>query len=219
MDRISLGRLDSQGLVGAVLNMLVIGLTGGIGSGKSAVADLFAKLHVPIVDTDLIARRLVAPGETALQEIVEAFGPEVLQANGELDRGKLAQISFVDDSSRKRLESILHPRIRQAMRAQLQASQGDYAIAVIPLLAEKAMQDEVDRVLVVDCPEALQVARVKQRDGRSDEQIKAIMLSQVSRQQRLALADDVIENTGSLQQLESLVVQLHHKYQRLSSAH
>lgn len=197
--------------------MLVVGLTGGIGSGKSTVADLFAGLGVPVIDTDIIARELVAPGQPALQQIVEQFGDDILLESGELDRGQLAEITFHDSRQRHTLESILHPPIRQEMQRQLEAQQAPYALVIIPLLAETGQTDQVDRVLVVDCPEQQQITRVQARDQRPPQQIRAIIDSQVSRQQRLDIADDVILNNGDLHELEQQVLQLHHKYQSADS--
>lgn len=198
--------------------MLVIGLTGGIGSGKSTVSDLFRKLGVAIIDTDIIARDLVQPGEDALHEIIHTFGSSILQTDGQLDRKQLGQITFSDTSSRKQLEAILHPRIRQAMLAQLNAVTGPYAIVVIPLLFESAQQSTVDRILVVDCDENTQIQRVKKRDQRSEQQIKNIIQSQTSRKNRLAHADDVIVNNDSHEELAQQVAQLHQKYLKLSAS-
>jgi dephospho-CoA kinase len=197
--------------------MLVVGLTGGIGSGKTTVANLFAELGVPIIDTDLIARQLVEPGKPALADIVRQFGDEILQADGELDRSRLADISFRDKALRLRLEAILHPAIRQEMLRQLENLQAAYAIVVIPLLVETGQSQGLDRVLLVDCPEAEQITRVSKRDGRPLQQIQAILQSQATRQQRQAIADDVILNGGSLDDLRQQVRQLDHKYRNLTS--
>jgi dephospho-CoA kinase len=197
--------------------MLVVGLTGGIGSGKTTVANLFAELGVPIIDTDLIARQLVEPGKPALADIVRQFGDEILQADGELDRSRLADISFRDKALRLRLEAILHPAIRQEMLRQLKNLQAAYAIVVIPLLVETGQSQGLDRVLLVDCPEAEQITRVSKRDGRPLQQIQAILQSQATRQQRQAIADDVILNGGSLDDLRQQVRQLDHKYRNLTS--
>lgn len=197
--------------------MLVVGLTGGIGSGKTTVANLFAELGVPIIDTDLIARQLVEPGKPALAAIVRQFGDDILQANGELDRSRLADITFQDQAQRLRLEAILHPAIRQEMLRQLADLQTAYTIVVIPLLVETGQSQGLDRVLLVDCPEAEQIARVTKRDARPVQQIQAIMQSQATRQQRQAIADDVILNAGTLDDLRQQVKQLDHKYRALSS--
>ncbi len=196
--------------------MLVVGLTGGIGSGKSAVSRLFEDYGVPVIDADHVAREVVEPGSPALDEIVRQFGDDVLLHDGHLDRSNLRQKIFNDQQARKKLEVILHPKIRQRMRDRLQSTGAPYAIFVVPLLIETGQHQDVDRVLVVDCPEALQMERVKKRDSASASQITAIMASQVSREQRLAEADDIIENRGSLEELNASVSSLHQQYLELS---
>jgi dephospho-CoA kinase len=196
--------------------MLVVGLTGGIGSGKSAVSRLFEDYGVPVIDADHVAREVVEPGSPALDEIVRQFGDDVLLHDGRLDRANLRHKIFNDQQARKKLETILHPRIRQRMRDRLQSIGAPYAIFVVPLLIETGQHQDVDRVLVVDCPEALQMERVKKRDSASASQITAIMASQVSREQRLAEADDIIENRGSLEELNASVSSLHQQYLELS---
>ena len=196
--------------------MLIIGLTGGIGSGKTTVADLFKAHKVPIVDTDIIARDLVTPGSPALQEIIDRFGKEVLLDSGQLDRKKLAHITFNDESKRLLLESILHPKIRRVMLEQISAQTSPYVIVVIPLLTETGQTENIDRILVVDCQEEIQIARVKQRDNRENSEIISIINSQATRQQRLDVADDIIENTSDLDTLKKNVAQLHHKYLQLA---
>ncbi len=198
--------------------MLVIGLTGGIGSGKSTVANLFKKLGITIVDTDIIARELVKPGQEALAEIINTFGDSILQADGQLDRNQLGQITFSDEHARKQLESILHPKIREVMLAQLDAATSPYAIAVIPLLFESKQQATVDRVLVVDCDENTQIQRVKKRDQRNEQQIRNIIQLQSSRKNRLAHADDIIVNNGDTNVLLQQVMQLHQNYLKLSTS-
>lgn len=192
-------------------------LTGGIGSGKTVVADLFAKLGVPVIDTDIIARELVKPGKPALAEITHAFGREILSAKGELDRAKLARITFSNARMRKQLESILHPRIHAEVRSKLHKLDNTYAIVVIPLLVETGQVETYNRVLVVDCDEATQVQRVRERDHRSDEQINAIMHAQANRAERLTWADDIIENNDSLLELEQKVSRLHQAYLKSAS--
>jgi dephospho-CoA kinase len=196
--------------------MLVVGLTGGIGSGKSAVSRLFEDYGVPVIDADHVAREVVEPGSPALDEIVRQFGDDVLLHDGRLDRANLRHKIFNDQQARKKLETILHPRIRQRMRDRLQSIGAPYAIFVVPLLIETGQHKDVDRVLVVDCPEAMQMERVKKRDSASASQITAIMASQVSREQRLAEADDIIENRGSLEELNASVSSLHQQYLELS---
>lgn len=192
--------------------MFTVALTGGIGSGKTVVADLFARLGVPVIDTDIIARELVSPGKPALTEIIHAFGREILTAKGELDRAKLARITFSSARMRKQLEAILHPRIHTEIRSRLQKLDSPYAIIVIPLLVETGQIETYNRVLVVDCDEAAQVQRVRERDHRDDEQINAIMQAQSTRAGRLAWADDIIENNGTLPELEQKVARLHQTY-------
>jgi len=195
---------------------LRIGLTGGIASGKSTVADLFADLGVVVVDTDIIAREVVLPGQPALEEIREAFGDTVLNADGTLDRTAMRQQIFADDNDRQRLEAILHPRIRQATMQQVGAASGDYLLIVVPLLTESPLKDQVDRILVVDCDEATQIARLLARDAETEEQARRILASQASRGQRLAIADDVIHNDASIAATSSQVSALHDAYMALA---
>lgn len=187
-------------------------LTGGIASGKSAVSALFEELGVPIVDTDRIARELVEPGEAALEAIADAFGRECLDARGALDRRKMRSVIFADPEARKRLESILHPLIGAEVRRRITALDAVYCIVVIPLYAESSAYAWIDRVLVVDVDEDTQLARVMERDGISRELARAILASQTGRQARLALADDVISNEGSIEQLPAQVRELHQQY-------
>lgn len=192
--------------------MLKVGLTGGIGSGKSTVVKGLQAKGITIVDADQIAREVVQPGEQALDEIARVFGPEVLQADGTLDRSKLKQRIFSDPSAKQQLEAILHPRIRQRILERVNnAKDTDYVVADIPLLVESKYPDHFDRVIVVDCTEAQQIERVKARDAMSDEQIQRIMDSQASRQQRLDAATDIIDNTGSLDSLKMQIEKLHER--------
>lgn len=193
-----------------------VGLTGGIGSGKSTVAALFAQHGVPVLDADLIGHELVAPGQACQQQIVDAFGPTILQPDGQLDRAALRQRVFSDQAARKHLEGILHPAILAAMRARAAASKAPYVLFVIPLLFEVGQQDEVDRVLVVDVPEALQRTRVKARGGLGDDEIDRILATQWARQARLAAANDVILNHGTLTDLAPQVDALHTRYMDLA---
>jgi dephospho-CoA kinase len=192
--------------------MHVIGLTGGIGSGKSTVADLFAQYGTPIIDADQIARELVEPGQPALQRIVQTFGEEILNGNGALDRKKLRDVVFSDSKQRKQLEAILHPLIRENMLDRLDSLNAPYAILVIPLLVDTGNWEMMDRILVVDTEEELQIERVTQRDHVSQEHTETIIDNQVSRQERLAAADDVIENISSIEDLQIQVKRLHEFY-------
>lgn len=192
--------------------MLKIGLTGGIGSGKTTASEHFARLGAEVVDTDLLSRELVEPGQPALDEIVATFGKRVLTADGRLDRGRLRDLVFNDAAARKQLESILHPRIRRAMLARAERSKAPYVVFVIPLLFETGQQSLVDRVLLIDLPESLQLARVAARDGLDTGQIAGIMQAQTDRETRLRAADDVICNDGSPADLRAAVEKLHREY-------
>jgi dephospho-CoA kinase len=195
---------------------LLIALTGGIASGKTAVAELFAKLGVPVLDTDQIARDVVAPGMPALAQLVTEFGPEILDAHGRLDRARMRERVFGDPAQRRKLEAITHPAIREELARRSAAAGGDYQIHVIPLLVETGRAAAYDRVLVVDCPEAAQLARLMARDGASRPQAEEILGAQASREERLNAADDVIENTGTLADLARFVELLHRNYTLLA---
>jgi dephospho-CoA kinase len=195
---------------------LWVGLTGGIASGKSTVADLFAELGATIIDTDVIAREVVMPGEPALDEVREAFGDTVFDAEGALDRTALRALIFADDGARRKLEEILHPRIQQATLKQTQLAGGVYQIIVVPLLAESPLKSYVDRILVVDCDEDTQIRRLLARDTETEEQAKRILAAQSSREERLAIADDVINNDGDLADTSDQVAALHEIYLSLA---
>jgi dephospho-CoA kinase len=197
--------------------MIKIGLTGGIGTGKSTLASLFADLGVPIIDADVLAHELTVPGSTALQAIVDHFGAAILKSDGTLDRSQLARLVFNNQSERLWLEQLLHPRIQKEMLRQLMKLNTPYCIVVIPLLAETKNIHFLDRVLVIDAPESLQIERVQARNQLSTTQIKAILQSQCSREERAAIADDVIINEGSLDKLKQAVRLLHEKYVRLAN--
>ncbi|MDO9219396.1 MAG: dephospho-CoA kinase [Thiobacillus sp.] len=198
--------------------MFVVGLTGGIGSGKSTVADAFAALGVPVVDTDVIARELTAPGEAALDAIRAAFGETVMQADGTLDRAALRRRVFADAAARHQLEAILHPAIRQRVKQALAQLNAPYALLVIPLLVETgAYHDMLKRILVVDCPETLQLARVMSRSGLRRDEVMAILAAQATRAERLTVADDVILNTASTEDLRVEVASLHQRYLGLAA--
>lgn len=198
-------------------NSLRIGLTGGIASGKTTVADLFADLGAAVVDTDVIAREVVQPGQPALEEIRAEFGAAVIAKDGTLDRGSMRQLVFADDQARQRLEAILHPRIGEETLRQAQAARGDYTIIVVPLLVNSALRQAVDRVLVVDCDEATQIRRLLERDAESEEQARSILAAQSSRAERLAIADDVIENSSTLEDLRAAVSAFHDRYKALAN--
>ena len=194
-----------------------IGLTGGIGSGKSFVADLFAQHGASIVDTDVIAHQLTAAGGRAMPAIRELFGTDYLNPDGSLNRAAMRARVFADDGARRQLEGILHPLIAAETDAAAVAADGDYVIFVVPLLVESGRWvDRVDRVLVVDCPESLQIERVMQRSQLPAAQVEAIMASQASRQRRLAVADDVVVNDGARSAVEAVVKRLHAQYLALS---
>lgn len=198
--------------------MLVIGLTGGIGSGKTAVSDRFTRLGAPVIDTDLLARELVEPGQPALAEIMAEFGPDCLDGEGRLHRARLRERVFADPAGRRRLEAILHPRIRALARERIARLTAPYCLLVIPLLAETGMTDLVDRVLVVDAPEAMQIRRVMARDGMTEEQARRILAAQADRSQRLTLANEIVENAGDLAALDHQVAALHQHYLTLAAA-
>lgn len=198
--------------------MFAVGLTGGIGSGKSTVADLFADLDIPVIDTDAISRQLTAPGGAALESIHALFGDAVMQADGTLDRAALRRRIFSDATARRQLEAILHPRIRQQVEQMLATLAAPYALIVIPLLVETGgYTDRLNRVLVVDCPEEVQIARVMARNGLTRDEVKAIIAAQAGRAERLAAADDVIVNTAAPETLRNQVATLHRRYLAFST--
>lgn len=196
--------------------MFVVGVTGGIGSGKTAVTNAFAALGIDIVDADVASRVVVEPGTTALAQIAQHFGPAILQADGSLDRAALRKIVFADADAKRWLEQLLHPLIGAEIRRQLDTARSPYAIFVSPLLVESSQRQLCDRLLVVDVPESVQLTRTMSRDNNDAEQVQRIIAAQASRQQRLALADDVIENTGTLEALQQRVAELHRGYLELA---
>lgn len=199
--------------------MFAVGLTGGIGSGKSTVADLFAEQGAAVIDTDAISHQLTAPGGAALGEIRAQFGDAVMHGDGMLDRVALRQLIFADTAARRRLEAILHPRIRQQVEQTLATVAAPYALIVIPLLVETGgYRDMLNRILVIDCPEDVQIARVMVRSGLSRNEVVAILAAQAGRDTRLAVADDVIVNTVSPEALRAQVAALHQRYLALSTA-
>ena len=201
--------------------MFIVGLTGGIGSGKSTIARHFADLGISCIDADQTARDVVQPGTKALSAIAEHFGNEVLQPDGNLDRRKLRDKVFHDQNARTWLNGLLHPLIRHQMQAQCQKASGPYCILMVPLLFENKLQSLVQRTLVIDVDEETQIQRTMQRDSSSEAQVRAILAAQCSRQQRLAQADDVIENGNqvSVEQQRQRVSQLHQQYLALAAAY
>jgi dephospho-CoA kinase len=196
---------------------LRIGLTGGIASGKSTVTQRFAELGIPVIDADVAARNVVEPGKSGLEQVVRRFGPDVLDANGNLDRPALRALIFNDPASRQALDAILHPLIRADMERQAATAKGPYLVMAIPLLIEGGQaRERVHRVLVVDADEETQMQRVQARDGSSETQARAILASQASRTQRLAAADDVLLNIGTVADLRQAVDLLHEKYLHLA---
>jgi len=197
--------------------MLRVGLTGGIGSGKSTIASLFVMRGVPVIDTDEIARSLTEPGQECYDEIVRIFGDAILDGNRRIDREQLRERVFDNPDERHRLEAILHPRIRVIVLDKLTALEAPYVIVVVPLLIESGFTDLVDRVLVVDTLENVQIQRTATRSGLSEPEIRKIMSAQASRAQRLQLANDVIENNGDRKQLEAEVERMHQWYLSLAT--
>lgn len=196
----------------------VVGLTGGIGSGKSTVADLFVAQGAALVDTDVIAHQLTAAGGAAMPQIVANFGHEIADAQGALDRVAMRRMVFTDSSARGRLEAILHPLIRQISDQRCAESSAPYVILAVPLLVESGSYSErCDRIAVVDCPETVQISRVMARNGLSENEVRAILKAQASREQRLAIANEVIDNGAGLTNLYPRVAELHLKYLALSS--
>lgn len=195
------------------MSRYVVGLTGGIGSGKSTVADLFVEQGAGLVDTDAIARELTQAGGAALAALATEFGPGILAADGALDRVAMRQLAFADPSARGRLESILHPLIREVSRQRSLAALEPYVILAVPLLVESGTyRERCDRIVVVDCPENLQIERVMARSGLAADEVRAIMAAQATRPQRLAVADDVVTNDADKAKLVGQVKALHANY-------
>ncbi|GAA6135114.1 dephospho-CoA kinase [Oceaniserpentilla sp. 4NH20-0058] len=192
--------------------MLIIGVTGGIGSGKTAVTNAFSELGITIVDADIAARTVVAVGSQGLNEITKHFGDDILLNDGTLDRAKLRNIIFSDPNEKKWLENLTHPLIREEIKTELAASTSPYTILVSPLLVESSQKAFVNRILVVDVPVELQIQRTSKRDNNTSQQVQAIIQSQADRDTRLSYADDVIVNDQSLEHLQQQVAQLHKQY-------
>jgi dephospho-CoA kinase len=197
--------------------MLRIGLTGGIASGKSTVSRLFSALGVAIIDTDVIARDVVETGKPAIEEIRGRFGNSVIDESGSLDRSAMRKLVFLDGEARSALEAILHPKIGAEVRRQSQSVEGPYQIIAVPLLVGSPLLQFVDRVLVVDCPESTQLERLLKRDRGTIDEAKRILKAQSSREERLAIADDVVLNDADLASLHKQVTALHETYQRLAT--
>ncbi len=197
---------------------LRIGLTGGIASGKSTVAQRFSELGIPVIDADVSSRCVVARGQPGLKAVVDRFGAGVLTAEGDLDRRALRDLIFADPQSRRDLEAILHPLIRVDMEQRAAAAVGPYLVMAIPLLVEGGSRDRIDRILVVDADEAMQLQRLVARDSVSPEQARAILAAQADRASRLKAADDVLVNSGTVRELREAVDRLHQQYLRLAEA-
>ena len=195
---------------------LVVALTGGIGSGKTTVSDLFAELGVVIIDSDILAREVVEPGQPALKEVMSVFGSEVIDEDGALNRAKLRKRVFSAPDKRRILEEILHPRIMAETNRRIEEVEDSYCIVCIPLLFETGRQNQFDRVLVVDVPPETQIKRTLERDGSPRATIEGILAAQVVRSRRLALAHDVIDNSGDIELVRQEVDQLHQKYLELA---
>ena len=197
----------------------VIGLTGGIGSGKSAAADEFARLGATVVDTDAIAHELTGPGGVAIPEVRRQFGSAFVDAAGAMNRKRMRDLVFSDPDKKLRLEALLHPMIRAESARRIAAAAGPYAVHVVPLLIEsQGHRERVGRVLVVDCPEEIQISRVRQRNKLPEAEVRRIMASQSSREARLSAADDVIDNSGPIAAMQQRVRELHEIYLRLAAA-
>ncbi|MEJ6520792.1 dephospho-CoA kinase [Shewanella bicestrii] len=201
------------------MSKFVVGLTGGIGSGKTTVANLFAEEGVDLVDADIVAREVVAKGSKGLEAIIAHFGTEILTEAGELDRAKLRQQVFSNEQERQWLNQLLHPMIRQEMLSQVENATSDYVIMVVPLLFENGLDRLVNRTLVVDISPELQVSRTVKRDNVDATQVNNIINSQCSRNDKLARADDIIDNQGEISKLKQEVQALHQRYLQLSGNH
>ena len=200
------------------MSNFVVGLTGGIGSGKSAAADCFAAHGISVVDTDAIAHELTAADGTAMPALRAEFGRDVVAADGALDRSRMRRLAFADPAVRRRLEGILHPMIRELAGERCRKAVSPYVILAVPLLVESGTyRERCDRVVVVDCPESLQISRVIARNGLAQTDVRAILATQATREQRLAEADDVLANDGDLGTLEAQIADLHRRYLRLAA--
>ena len=197
---------------------LVVGLTGGIGSGKSAAADEFARLGATVVDTDAIAHELTGPGGAAIPEVKRQFGGAFVDASGAMNRTRMRDLVFSDAEEKQRLEALLHPMIRAESARRIASAAGPYTVHVVPLLVESpGFRERFGRVLVVDCPEELQISRVRQRSGLPESEVRRIIAAQIQRDKRLAAADDVIDNSGTIAALQQQVRKLHETYLKLAA--
>jgi dephospho-CoA kinase len=198
---------------------LVIGLTGGIGSGKSAAAEEFARLGATVVDTDAIAHELTCAGGAAISDVRRLFGDAYIDASGAMDRRKMRELVFSDSRAKQRLEALLHPLIREESQRRIAAAAGPYVVHVVPLLVESPdYRRWVDRVLVIDCPEDVQLARVRARSGLAEDEVRRVIAAQTTRDMRRGAADDLIDNGGTLQALRAQVDALHRRYLQLAEA-
>ena len=198
---------------------LVIGLTGGIGSGKSAAAAEFARLGATVVDTDAIAHELTCAGGAAISGVRRLFGDAYVDSSGAMDRRKMRELVFADPAAKQRLEALLHPLIREESQRRIAAATGPYVVHVVPLLIESPdYRRRVDRVLVIDCPDKLRLARVQARSGLAEDEVRRIFAAQVTPAKRRAAADDLVDNGGSLEELHAQVRELHRRYLELAAA-
>lgn len=195
----------------------IVGLTGGIGSGKTAASNIFARMGVEIIDADEISRSLVNSGSPCFEEVVLHFGRGIVDSTGNLDRAKLRELIFNNEQQKQWLENLLHPLVKQEIERKIEISSSKYIIVSVPLLLESGNYDFIDRILVVDVPEKTQVSRIMQRDGNSENLARQIMDTQVSRDERLKHADDILDNNNDLGSLEIQIKNLHEKYLRLAS--
>ena len=199
--------------------MLIVGLTGGIGSGKTTVANNFKRFGIPVIDADIITRDLVTPSTPVYDRIIKRFGLKIIDEEGQLNRQALRQIIFDNAADRKALEDILHPEVRKEIIANLKTIDSPYVLVVVPLLIETGMQSMFDRILVVDCDESDQIKRVIERDHCSEKEVRTIMQTQASRKARLAVATDILKNTGSFNIIEQDVKRLHYQFLSLVNHH
>ncbi|MCW8888107.1 MAG: dephospho-CoA kinase [Gammaproteobacteria bacterium] len=198
------------------MNPLIVGLTGGIGSGKTTICEEFSLLGVPIINADHIAKDVVAKGQPALHDLTRHFGPQILNMDGSLNRSELRTIIFRDQQQRAYVEKLLHPLILRQIREQAESFDTPYVIVEIPLLIEAGWQQQVDQILVIDLPEELQIKRLQQRNGLDHLMIERIMASQLTRSKRIEYADQVIDNSGDPGELSKIVSNLHHQFLQLS---